>query len=109
VSPKRLYLLLAVLGFLLPYAQFAPWVWEHGPDPRLFFSELAANPISRFFGWDVIVSACVLLAFMRIERKRRPIAHAWMPLVGLILVGVSFGLPLFLYLREENSELTAER
>jgi len=101
VKPKHLYLALAGLGFLLPYSQFAPWVVAHGLDIRLFLSEFGANPISRFFGWDVIVSACVLIAFMRIERGRTPVRHPWVPIVGLALVGVSFGLPLFLYLRED--------
>ena len=102
MTPKRLYLVLAVFGFLMPYAQFVPWVASHGLDIRLFVSELSANPISRFFGWDVIASACTLIVFMRVERKRKPVPHAWAPLVGLVLVGVSFGLPLFLYLREDS-------
>ena len=102
MTPKRLYLALAVLGLVLPYAQFVPWVGAHGLDMRLFFSELGASPISRFFGWDVIASACTLIVFMRIERRRKGVPHAWMPLVGLVLVGVSFGLPLFLYLREDS-------
>ena len=101
MKAKNVYLILAVLGFVLPYAQFVPWVAAQGLDIRLFFEQLGANPISRFFGWDVIVSACVLIAFMRIERARRPIPHAWMPIAGLLLVGVSFALPLFLYLRED--------
>ena len=101
MTPKTLYLALCVLGLLLPYAQFVPWVAEHGLNMRLFFEELGANPISRFFGWDVIASACTLIAFMLVERRRRPVKHAWMPIAGLVLVGVSFGLPLFLYLRED--------
>jgi hypothetical protein len=102
VTPKKLYLVFCVIGLLLPYAQFVPWVMEHGLDMRLFFSELAANRISRFFGWDVIVSAFVLLAFMRVERRRQPVNHWWMPIAGTLLVGVSFGFPLFLYLREDS-------
>jgi len=107
VTPKRVYLVMALFGFLVPYAQFVPWVGEHGLDMRLFFSELGANPISRFFGWDVIASACTVIAFMRVERRRRSIPHAWAPIVGLVLVGVSFGLPLFLYLREDASSVAS--
>jgi len=101
VTAKHLYLALAALGFVLPYSQFAPWVAVHGLNMPLFFSELGANAISRFFGWDVIASALTLIVFMRIERRRKPIPYAWLPIVGLLLVGVSFGLPLFLYLRED--------
>ena len=101
MTPKTLYLALCAFGLLLPYAQFVPWVAVHGLDMRLFFAELGASPISRFFGWDVIASALTLIVFMRIERRRWPIKHAWMPIVGLLLVGVTFGFPLFLSLRED--------
>jgi hypothetical protein len=104
MKPKNLYLLLSVLGFLLPYSQFVPWVAANGLRMPLFFSELGANRISMFFGWDVIVSAVVLLAFMRIERARKPVKHWWIPIVGTLLVGVSFGFPLFLYLREDAGQ-----
>ena len=60
--------------------------------------------IGAFFGMDVIVSAIVLLAFMRFERRRASIPHSWAPVAGTLLVGVSFGLPLFLYLREVSRE-----
>jgi hypothetical protein len=102
VTPKQIYLLFCVIGFLIPYAQFAPWVAEHGLDMRLFLSELGATRISRFFAWDVMVSAAVLVAFMRIERRRTPVKNWWMAAAGTLLVGVSFGLPFFLYLREDS-------
>ncbi len=63
-----------------------------------------ANRISTFFVADVVVSAIVLIAFMRTERKRRPLRHAWAPIVALLTVGVSLALPLFLYLREAELE-----
>ena len=103
MTPKQLYLGLAVLGLIIPYTQFTPWVIAtHGVNLRLFFEELTVNRISMFFGWDVIISAIVLFAFMRIERRRNPVKHWWLPIAGTLLVGVSFGLPLFLYLREDG-------
>ena len=96
-----LYALLGLLGLALPYSQFVPWVAANGLNMTLFLEQLRANPISRFFGWDVIVSACVLFVFMRIEGRREPVRYAWLAVVGTMLVGVSFGLPLYLYLRED--------
>ena len=101
MTPKHLYLILCVLGFVVPYWQFVPWVAVHGLNMALFFSELGANRISMFFGFDVIVSAIVLMLFMRIERARAPVKQWWLPIAGTLLVGVSFGFPLFLYLRED--------
>jgi hypothetical protein len=95
---------LCILGVLLPYAEFIPWVMQHGLNLPLFFRELFANRIGAFFGMDVLVSAVVLLAFTRIESRRIEIRKRWLVIVALLTVGVSLGLPLFLYLRERQLE-----
>jgi hypothetical protein len=94
------YLILCILGFVLPYSQFVPWVLAHGFDARLFVHELFSNRIGGFFGLDVIVSAFVLIAFVRAEGRRLSMKQLWAPMVGTLCVGVSFGLPLFLLMRE---------
>jgi len=100
MKPKTLYLGLCCVGFLLPYWQFVPWMWAHGLNLALFFRELFVNRISAFFGMDVFVSAAALVAFMRVEGRRLAIQKRWLPILALLLVGVSLALPLFLYLRE---------
>ena len=97
---RHLYLLFCVLGLVLPYWQFVPWVMEHGLHLRLLFHDLFANRISGFFGLDVIVSAVVFGSFASTEGGRLKMRNLWMPFVALFLVGVSLALPLFLYLRE---------
>jgi hypothetical protein len=99
---KTVYLALFVLGCVLPLSQLVPWVIAHGVDPGLFVSELFANRISGFFGLDVIVSAVVLLAWTWDERRRRGLRRAWAPALATVLVGVSAGLPLLLFLRREE-------
>ncbi len=93
-----------VAGTLLPLSQFLPWLSEHGLDVSLFFAELFANRIGGFFGWDVIVSACVLIPFILIEGRRLAMERLWLPVVGTFIVGVSCGLPMFLYMREMRLE-----
>jgi hypothetical protein len=100
---KTLYAMLFVIGCVLPLSQFVPWVIEHGVDPGLFVRELFANRISGFFGLDVIVSAVVLLSWIWDERKRRGLRRAWAPALATVLVGVSAGLPLLLFMRREES------
>jgi hypothetical protein len=97
---KRFYLALCVIGFLLPYSQFVPWVAEHGLNFSLFVHDLFVNRISGFFGLDVLVSAVVLWIFIVVEGSRLGMRRLWLPLAGTCLVGVSFGLPLFLSLRQ---------
>jgi hypothetical protein len=104
MKPKTLYLLLCFAGVLLPYWQFVPWVVQHGLNLSLFARELFANRISSFFGMDVVVSAAALLVFTRIESARARIRRRWIVVVAVLTVGVSLGLPLFLYLRESELE-----
>ncbi len=95
-----LYLVLCFAGVLLPYWQFVPWILQHGLNLPLFVRELFATRIGAFFGMDVIVSAVALLIFTRIESARIGIRRRWLVIVAVLTVGVSLGLPLFLYLRE---------
>jgi hypothetical protein len=104
MKPKTIYLALCCLGVALPYWQFIPWLMQYGMNLPLFVRELFANRISAFFGMDVLVSAMVLIVFMRVESARMSIHRRWLPVLGLLVVGVSLGLPLFLYLRESKLE-----
>src|SRR5271167_1265848 len=99
---KSLYLVLCIVGVVLPYWEFIPWVAANGLNMPLFFQQLFANRISAFFGMDVLVSAVALLVFVRSERTRLSGIERWLPLVAVLTVGVSLGLPLFLYLRERK-------
>jgi hypothetical protein len=104
---KRFYLALCVIGFLLPYWQFVPWVAEHGLNLPLLVRDLFVNRISSFFGLDVLVSAVVLWVFIAAEGSHLGMRRLWLPIVATCVVGVSLGLPLFLYLRQVRLDRTA--
>jgi hypothetical protein len=99
---KAIYLVLCVFGVVLPYWQFVPWLAANGLNLPLFFQQLFANRIGAFFGLDVLVSAVVLMLFVRVESSRLSVRGRWLPLVAVLTVVVSLGLPLFLYLRERQ-------
>jgi hypothetical protein len=107
VKPKYLYLFLCVLGTVLPFSQLAPFLVDHGLDLRLFVEQLFSNRVGGFFGLDVIVSSVVLWVFVFIEGRRAQLKHLWTPIAASLVVGVSMGLPLFLYMREGRSEQQA--
>jgi hypothetical protein len=102
VKPKTLYLILCIVGVVLPYWQFLPWLATNGTNFPLFFHQLFANRVSAFFGIDVVVSAVALMIFVRAERLQLSAAARWLPLIAVLTVGVSLALPLFLYLRERK-------
>jgi Terpene cyclase DEP1 len=99
---RWLYLSLALIGAVLPYSQFLPWLAEHGPNVTLLFKELFSTRVGAFFGLDVLLSAVALIAFIRREGAAQKLKMLWIPIVATCLIGVSCGLPLFLYLRERQ-------
>jgi len=101
---KTLYLGLCVAGTLLPCWQFLPFLRDHGLNMTPFVEQLFASPVSGFFGMDVIVSSIVLWVFVLTEGRRAGVKHLWAPVAANLAVGVSLGLPLFLYLREKRLE-----
>ena len=109
MKARHFYLVCSVLGLVLPYSQFVPWLLEHGLNVALFFRELFPNRISAFFVMDVIVSAIVLIWFIQTEGKRLRVRLLWLPTIGTLIVGVSFGLPLFLFLRQMTLDRTTAR
>jgi hypothetical protein len=104
MRPKHVYFMLCLAGIALPYSQFIPFLREHGLNLALFFEQLFANRISGFFGLDVIVSSLVLWVFVLVDGRRNRMRHLWAPIAGNLAVGVSLGLPLFLYMREVRLE-----
>ena len=73
----QFYLVASVLGLVLPYTALVTWV-------------------------DVVITAIVLIAFIRVEGRRMNVPNLLAPILGTYLVGPSFGLPLFLYFREKS-------
>jgi hypothetical protein len=107
MKPRHLYLALCAAGLLVPNSLFAPWVAEHGFSPLQFIHDLFANGVSAFFGMDVVLSALALTVFVLIEGARLGLARRWMPILATCLVGVSLGLPLFLYQRQAHLDANA--
>jgi len=94
------YLLLALSGAALPLSAFLPWLAENGLNLPAFVAELFSTRIGAFFGWDVIVSAIVLILFVLIQGRRDGVRHGWVAIFATLAIGVSCGLPLFLAMRE---------
>ena len=106
MNKSTLYLILTILGAVLPLAFLLPFVAAEGPDVPLFLAQLFANRISGFFAMDVLVSGAVTIAFTLLESRRLSLRSGPWGLLGL-MVGVSFALPLFLWVRQRHLEAAA--
>ncbi len=97
---RLFYLLMTIVGAVVPITVFAPWVAVHGLDTQLFVRELFSNRVSAFFALDLLLSAVLVIGMAR--RDRGVIRLWWLPIAVTTAVGVSAGLPLLLYLRETH-------
>lgn len=98
---KHLYLALCVVGTLLPYSQFIPFFAENGLDISLFVGGVFANYASSGIAFDALVTGLAVIAFIIVEGRRFKMDKLYLPIASIFLVGMSLGLPLFLYMRED--------
>jgi hypothetical protein len=97
-----MYLILAIVGLIVPYGFFMAWLSENGLDVPLFFAHLSANGIALFAWLDVAVAAVATVIFILYEGRKKEMQNLWMPIAATLCFGVSCGLPFFLYLREKE-------
>lgn len=104
-SPVQgVFLIIAVLGIIAPYSQMPAMLADGEYSLIEHFSAVYASPETAFFGWDLAVTGIAFLAFLIIEIRKRKIPYWWIALLGTFMVGISFGLPFFLFLRSRAAE-----
>lgn len=100
MSPARiLYLILAVIGAVLPMRYFIAWFSENGWSLAAMVDAWHANAATSGLVWDLTIAAVALTVFVIAEASVR---RDWISLVAIPAtfgIGVSCGLPLYLYLR----------
>lgn len=104
-APARMfgfYATLALAGAILPYVVFIPWLAEHGPDGRVFLSQLFATGPATIFAADVLFAAVVFLVFVWSEGRRLGMRRLWIQPIATYGIGLCCALPLFLALRERH-------
>ncbi|MDR1111811.1 MAG: DUF2834 domain-containing protein [Deltaproteobacteria bacterium] len=98
------YLGLAFLGAVGPYSFLGQFLMQHGLNFQELGTQLWASPVSSYFGVNMVISALVTLLFVFSEGRRLKMRGLWLPLLATVAVGVSCGLPLFLYLRRLSQD-----
>ena len=101
---KHLYLILAVIGIALPYYFLITFLKTHGLDGGALLQQLFGTQISTFFAVDLIIASIVFIVYLPREAKHFSIQNWWLYLIPLFTVGLSFALPLFLYVRENRRQ-----
>lgn len=97
---KYVYLALAVAGIILPMSQFIPASLAGEFTITGMFDAMFANQTIAGVSLDftVVVFTCLFLAVTETLRLR--VRLWWVALAGTFLIGASFGVPFFLFMRE---------
>ena len=100
MSPLRIiYLALAIWGTIHPMYYFVSWFRENGFDILAMVDAWHVNAATSGLVWDLTVAAVTLTIFILAEVAVR---RNWIGLLAIpatFCIGVSCGLPLYLFLR----------
>jgi hypothetical protein len=101
VSRKNIFLVLTVLGFIAPYYFFFQ---VRSFDLNQLLQQFSDSRVLGGIAMDLLVSVIVFWFYMFTEANKLQMKNAWIYLLATLLVGLSFALPLFLYVREKKLE-----
>lgn len=96
---RNLFLALAVVGTILPMYYFVLWFEEFGYDLGAMVDAWNVNDATTGLVYDLTVSFVALVVWIVWETVQN---RRWINLIALpasLCIGVSCGLPLYLYLR----------
>ena len=97
---ESLLLALAVVGFVVPNAFVVAYVAEHGLDAGAYLAAWTATLPSTQLIVDLAIAAIAFFIWAALEGRRLPVRRWWVCIPASLLVGLCFGLPLFLWMRE---------
>jgi hypothetical protein len=97
---ERLLWVLTVLGFVVPNVCVAIFFADEGFDLSGYFSLWTASTPSTQLLLDLAIAAFAFFVWAGVEGPRAKVKRWWVCIPATFLVGLCFGLPLFLLMRE---------
>lgn len=96
---KNIYLLLAILGGIIPYLFFFQFIQIEGLNIPLFVESLFVNGAAGGFSADLLFTSFVFWLFMFVESKKSNTPKPYLFIVLNLTIGLSCALPAYLYER----------
>lgn len=96
---RMLYFLLAIWGTTHPMYYFVQWFQENGWDIMAMVDAWHVNAAASGLVWDLAISAIALTIWIIAEVATRRNWGALIAIPATFCIGVSCGLPLYLFLR----------
>ncbi len=96
---RLIFLALAIWGAVHPMSWFLAWFGENGYDLGAMVAAWKVNAATTGLFWDLTIAAVALTVWILAEAVPR---RRWLDLLAIpatFCIGVSCGLPLYLFLR----------
>lgn len=93
---KKFFLILCILGVLLPYYNLIQFLLNNNWSMNGFFESLFSTYPNAMISSDIAVAATAFLFFLIYKQKTKKI-KIFKYVLSLFLVGFSLSLPLYLY------------
>jgi hypothetical protein len=103
---ERLLLILTVVGFVVPNVCLVVFFTEDDSSIGHYFSLWTASTPSTQLLLDLTIAALAFFVWAAVEGPRAKIKRWWICIPATFLVGLCFGLPLFLWMRERTLSQT---
>lgn len=97
---RFIYLLLAIWGAIHPMFYFIQWFRTEGFSIMGMVDAWHANAASSGLVWDLTIAAVALTVWILFEVRKTKNKQALISIPATFFIGVSCGLPLYLYLRD---------
>lgn len=106
---ERLLLILTIAGFVVPNVLLAAYFIDEGPGFGGYLSHWTASLPSTQLLVDLAIASIAFFAWASWEGPRSQVRNWWVCIPATLLVGLCFGLPLFLWMRERAMGSTEPR
>ncbi|WP_299674332.1 DUF2834 domain-containing protein [uncultured Roseobacter sp.] len=96
---RLIWLVLAIWGTIHPMSYFLQWFNENGYNLMAMVDAWHANAATSGLVWDLTVAAVTLTIWVIVECVQKRLWLGLLAIPATFGIGVSCGLPLYLYLR----------
>ena len=95
---KNVYLILSIVGAIVPYVFFGDFISKEGLDLVRFSKALFVNGAAGGFSSDLLISSLTFWLFLYKTKWKRPIPF----IIINLTIGLSCALPLYFYFGERK-------
>lgn len=104
-----IYLLLAAVGAIVPFRHFLIWFDANGVSITGLIEAWTVNAAAEGMLYDLALAAVALIAAVVVDVARRGASAILVVIPVTLLIGVSCGLPLYLWFRHQMRDKARSR